>query len=305
MSVLARIQEELRDIGACIAHTEAALAGAPTSNSALLTLQSLEKRQRVLEEQFLTAASEMELDVCSYRVFSEEERPQIAGLASVLADFQKLFSVTYAAIREKKPRERSRIKALTAAQTSFGFAYSFAGSVGFVLTLPNDQSSLYDTDLDETMRIVFSMARTPRPDAIVEYARQYGPAPIRALYKWADHHVEYSSGVGIEWRRLHDIRSELLIQRPELAQLRDAIALTSDVRSTRIEVAGELVGIDVQRRTFHLKTDQRDYTGALSDAITLAVEVPQRYQAVLEERVVTKFSTDEESTIFVLETLSR
>lgn len=304
MSALADLQEELRDVGAGIAHAEDALARSPESRSVLITLRSLQKRQRALEQRFLEAAQEHELDVCSYRVFCDGGRPLISALSAILADFQKLFSLTYAAVRRKQPFPRGRISSDVTAQTSFGFAYSFSGSLGFVLTLPNDQSTLFDTDLDEAMRAVFSMAKAPKPEEIVEYARQLGPAPVRALYRWANHHADHGMGADIEWRRVNEIRASLFIQCPELRTLRDAIALTSDIRSAKAEVAGELVGIDVERRTFHLRVEDEDYTGSLSDDIRQAVEVPRRYRAVIEERTITKYSTDEEKTSRVLLSLS-
>jgi hypothetical protein len=149
-----------------------------------------------------------------------------------------------------------------------------------------------------------AMAKTPRPDGIVEYARQFGPGPVRALYQWASHHADHGMGADIEWRRIDEVRASLVIQLPELRELRDAIALTSDVRTAKVEVAGELVGIDVERRTFHLRVNGEDYTGALSDDIRPAVEVPKHYKAVIEERTVTKYSTDEEKTARVLLSLS-
>ena len=191
------------------------------------------------------------------------------------------------------------------AQTSFGFAYSFSGSVGFVLTLPNDQSTLFDTDLDEAMKVVFSMAKAPKPEQIAEYARKYGPGPIRALFNWANHHADFGMGADIEWRRNDDVRASVLIQYPELRELRDSIALTSDTRSKRIEVAGELVGVDVERRTFHFRVEEENYTGSLSPEIRHAVEVPMRYTAVIDEETITKYSTDEEKTSRILISLRR
>ncbi|WP_321472137.1 hypothetical protein [uncultured Paludibaculum sp.] len=254
----------------------------------------------MLEQRFLEEASAQELDVCAYRVFMDESRPLVSGLAAILGDFQKLFSLTYASVHSKQPRERVRIGIEAATQTSFGFAYTYSGSVGFVLTLPNDQSTLFDTDLDEAMNVVFSMAKSPKPEQIVEYARQYGPGPVRALFNWASHHADHSMGADIEWRRVNEVRASLFIQPPELRELRDAIALTSDVRSTKVEVAGELVGIDVDRRTFHLRVEKEDYIGLLSDDIRHAVEVPKHYHAMVEERTITKYSTDEEKTTRIL-----
>ena len=304
MSALAHLQDELRDVGAGIARAEAALASSPRSRSVLITLRSLQKRQNMLEQRFLEVAGDHELDVCSYRVFMEEARPLISGLAEILSDFQKLFSLTYASVHTKQPRKRGRIGVEAAAQTSFGFAYSFGGSVGFVLTLPNDQCTQFDSDLDEAMNVVFSMAKSSKPEQIVEYARQYGPGPVRALFSWANHHADHGMGADIEWRRVNEVRASLLIQYPELRELRDAIALTSDVRSTKVEVAGDLVGIDVDRRTFHLRVGDDDLAGSLSDDIRQAVELPRHYRAVIEERTITKYSTEEEKTTRILLSLS-
>lgn len=305
MSRLLEIQERLQDTDAAIATMEKAIAEDPHSPSLQLMAASLQKQQRRIEAEFLAVAAEIGIDVCAYRLFGEQMRPTLRGLTSVLGDFQSLFSIAYDALRSG-PKRRAKFSQEVTTATSFGFGYTFAGSLGVVLTLPNERPLFGETQLDESMQAVFSMAKAQNPDEVVSFARRFGVASVRAAFQWARDHVQFGLGADIEWRRDQDVRAKLFIQQPELARLQEAIAATSEETTEAIVQAGELIGVDVKQKTFHLRfPDGDEIRGSFVDAVshTQSVTIPRFYKATLTKITRIQYSTEDEKTDYFLQRL--
>ena len=303
MTTLLDLQQQLLDTDATLAQLERAVAGDPNSPSLHAMAESLLNRRESLESAFLAEANSLGIDVCSYRLFGERDRPTILGLAKVLGDFQTLVSVVYDAIKTHVPKERARFGLDVAAATSLEFGYSFAGSLGIVLTIPNERLLIGESVLDEAVQTIFGMAKATQPGHILEHARQLGPAPVRALYRWAAGHAQSGLGVDIEWRRERVIRSHLLAQRPELERLYLTIEATSEETVEEQELGCDLVGADVTRRSFHIRLeDGQDIRGSFKEAISAShtVELPKRYRVKLRRTTRVKYSTEEEEVTFEL-----
>lgn len=296
MTDLTAIQEELQDFNALIARHERTLAAQPGEKSLRANIQTLRRRRQVLEDDFLEAAARVEADVCSYRLIPGESRASISALSRALNGFQSFFSLVYDAIKTG-PKQRARLSAEVMNDTALGYAYSFSGSVGFVMTLPNEQLLLGETYLDEAMRLVFLMAQATSPQEIAAFAKKLGPLPVRAMYRWASDHADCGLGADIEWRRREQVRSSLFVQEPQLDQLRKVIAETSDETEEELEVIGNLVGADVSRKTFHIETTGGgEIRGIFADAISEehTVILPKPYSAKIRKRTKIVYSTEEE-----------
>lgn len=98
MSDLFLIQEQLQAVGATIARSEASLVDHPASASLLANIRSLRKNQQFLEAQFLRAADDRGLDVCSYRISPHDQFANAAALSKVLGTFQTVFTLMYEAM---------------------------------------------------------------------------------------------------------------------------------------------------------------------------------------------------------------
>jgi hypothetical protein len=305
MIKLAEIQEKLLETNAAIAELGKAIANDPKSLSLAATMQSLEKRYQKLEADFSTEVDSRGVDVCAYRVFSDEEWPTVKALSSVLGDFQNLVSTVYDAIKTAIPKVRARISAEIAAETEFRFGYTFPGSVGVVLTIPNQRLLIGESYLDESLRVISEMVKVHDSPEVVEYARRLGPASIRALYRWAYNHAESGLGVDMEWRRQQLIGTRLLAQRPELQKLYQTIGVTSDERISELTIHADLVGVDVARRIFHLKSDTgEDIRGSLAKDLDISekqtVELPKRYRVQIRKTEKIHYSTEEEDISYNL-----
>lgn len=309
MSALLEVTTMLQDTQAAIRQLEQAIAQNPSPPSVIATLSTLKKRQRDLEAQFAEAAAEQYLDVCSYRMFpdqKEESQPTLRAFTKTLLDFQTLFTQVYDAIKSGQAKERTRVTAEVAAETAFGFGYTFTGSLGAVLTLPNERLLFDQTDIDEAINTVFDLAKAEKPEQIASYAKKLGAAPIRTLYNWVSDQVSSGLSSQIEWKRKREVRSGLLVQFPELLELKRAIESTSDEEEETLIVTGLLVGIDLSSHTFHMSfEDADDIRGKMSEMVASekAVEVPRVYTAEIIKTKKIYYSTEKETVYYYLVSL--
>jgi hypothetical protein len=305
MSDLFDITRNLQDTNAMIAQLERDLASYPHMPALLLNLKSLEKRRRMLETEFAAAAERSEIDICSYRIISDEDRPKLSGLTAALSEFQNTISVFYDAIKNG-PKQVGRVSSEVVTETSLDFAYTFAGSVGFVLSVPSERFLFpeQETNLEASIGEIFEVAKATKPETILGFARRLGRAPIRLLYKWADTHARSMFSADVQWKHGQTVKKSLLIQRQEFEVLRKTIEATSEEQRVDVIVTGVLVGADATRRTFHLQPDSGgDIRGAfvpgtISDSHT--VELPKRYQAHLTKTTLVHYSTEEEESHYLL-----
>lgn len=291
-------QAELREL-------EAAIEQFPDEESLALSLRSAERRYEELEAEFRELSHEQFLDICSYRVFSEadQRRYTVPALANALADFQSLFTNVYDAIKNGPRQRQSRAGLEANVNSTFEFGYSFSGSVGFMLTLPNDRLLVGDTELDRAMDTIINMTKAQDPDQILIYARELGAAPIRAMYKWVSDHENFGLGADINWSREHEVRYHLTAQVPEFQRVRQAIDSSSDETVVDIVVNGELLGADVATKTFHFKSeDGLEVRGKMELDINEQnfVALPRRYKANIRQVSTISYSTEEEKISYHL-----
>jgi hypothetical protein len=193
-------------------------------------------------------------------------------------------------------------------ETSLGFGYAFSGSLGIVLTISNERLLLGKTIIDEAVDTVFKIANSQEPEAIREYVRPLGPPTIKAMYDWANDHVYSGFGADIEWRKGPDIKVDFIKELGHFEKLREALIETGDEEVQEFSIAGELVGADVSRRTFHLRNDRgEDIRGNFIDAINSehTVELPKRYQFTLRKSTKKIYATDVEKINYTLTRLRR
>ena len=185
MPSLIDIQEKLLDTQEFIARIKQQVVTYPDSESFRVELLSAQKRQRTLEQAFTREANKAGVEVCSYRLFTEEGMPSITALAEALDSFQKLISSVYAALKNG-PKQRRRLSKEIIKETSLSLGYVFSGSVGMVLTLPTPQPSHRESKglLDKSIDVFFRLAHATTASEIGELIDLIGRPPIRALSEW-------------------------------------------------------------------------------------------------------------------------
>jgi hypothetical protein len=307
MNELFQIQERLQESGAAIARLDACLIEHPGSQSLLANLRSLRKIQRSLEADFLRAADERGLDVCSYRIVPEYQMANAAAISKVLGTFQTVFSLMYEAVRTGQPKADKRPSGDAEGRTELLFAYTFPGSLGVVFALPNARLPIYGPDvptyLDEAMNALFRLAKADETEEIAVAARTFGLGPISAMHDWAKGHAQHRLNANIEWLRSETVRDSVTVQYPEFERLSKEIERTGKESQAEIVIPGTLVGADVITRRFHfVDQNDSDIRGRFSEAISESEtkQIPGRYKAALRKTSKTNYATNEEDVSWFL-----
>lgn len=309
MSVLASTQAKLLETDALLAKEERALADNPNQARLILSsIRSLQKIRTQLEAEFAEAANRLGRDICKYRMFSDEGVFRVPYVTTAVSDFQNFVTVVYDAIKNG-PKERGRVGVDSLQESSFEIAYSFRGSLGFALTIPNERMLLDEvkTNLDDSMSAVCqasSLATSRDTGAVAQFAKKYGNASVRAMRKWAEWHVKTGLGAEIRWERNKHVRSEMLIQQPELLALQQTIDSTSEEQVSMVEVVGMLTKVDLPNFRFKIEVEGADkpLEGKFAEAIdqTHAAKVPWRYRAFIAKTTKTHFATEQDEETYFL-----
>ena len=152
------------------------------------------------------------------------------------------------------------------------------------------------------------MARATTPTQLQAFSERLGSASVRALLRWSRSHNAWEVGADIEWRRAQNVRTQLLIQLPEISQLIAVIEAASEETRETDELSVMLLGIDAEDRSFHLRTDTgTEIRGSVSREIVLIVDpatVPKRYTVALTRVVRTHYSLDQDQESWEIEGLT-
>lgn len=303
MSELVGLAADIQETSAMLAELQRAVAAHPESKSLLLSVKSIEARLDNLAAAFETEASALGVEVCSYRLFGEQPTQSAGGLGAALDRFQGLISTVYSAVKSGQPRRSARLSDEVVRESTLGFGFSFAGSVGFTLTLPT-QPQLFEDPIIESVTLAFSMARATSPEAVQGYARKLGPAPVRQLYEWARVHEEHALGADITWMGLRSHSARLLLQPPEFSRLRGLIEVMSDEQNESVVLSAMLVGLDAETGIFHARFDDGDEVrGRLGPEVSFSepARIPARHTVWLNRKTVTRLATGAETVSWILE----
>jgi hypothetical protein len=301
MSRLLQLQSVIRETVAGLAHFDQAIAADPESYSLSLAAKSLRDQYNQLQSQFLAEANRLEVDVCSYRLFAMlgGARYTLTEITTALQDFQSFFTTVYRALAMRMNKKRSEIE-----NPDFGIAYTFPGSLGVVLTLPRElQMFSSGQEYDKAMETVFGMARARTAEEIVNHARSVGSGAVRRMDKWAADHLSYGFGADISWKSQTASPTRLFVQPPQIKNLRNAISLSDYSAPRDVDVIGMLWGADLDRKSFHFKTEtKQDIRGRFSDAITLdhRAQLPAPYTAKLRITTQSLYATEQEEDDYFL-----
>lgn len=297
MSDILYLQEQLQDTSEAIAKSQQAVASDPASKAATAMLRSVEKRREKLEHQFLLAAQELGVDVCSYRFFSDLIRPLVSPLCNALIEFQSLYSLAYDAIKYGPKKPGKKVSPDVIEETAFGFGYTFAGSLGVVLTFDNSKRLLFETALDESMREIETLARATTSADVSACGKRLGAPVVRAAHRWASAHAESSLGAEIAWKKGDDVLVNLLLEARSFADLVETIGTTTETITEEMEMVAKLAGADTEKRTFHLVLpDEGEIQGRFSDEIShdQTFEVGRPHKVRVRKRVRVYYATDKE-----------
>ncbi|MCS1410952.1 MAG: hypothetical protein M2R45_04147 [Verrucomicrobia subdivision 3 bacterium] len=305
MSAITDILEMIRDTDSVIRRLEAEIKTPQDAEDLALNLASLQKRRNYLKRDLEQATARQQVDICRFRLFSDNNSAEFpaSGLTAALGGFQSLLTSVLDAIKNG-PKQRLRPDASIVAESRLNFGYTFAGSLGIVLTISNERLLLgFKSHLDRAVDSVFEMAESRDSEHIAGFSKQLGGASVRCLSKWVDSLSEWELGTDIEWCRDRESRRRLVLQTPDVAALKQAIAKTSDKEEKTLECEGTLVGCDVDTKKFHMQIpDSDDLLGDISETIGKehTLELPKKYRAKFRRTITTHFATEAEQIRYLL-----
>jgi len=283
MSSIQELKIRLQSTNALIARYRETLdlsTTTPLEAKALkINMQSLQNLAKRLEEDFLNHAAVEKLEVYKYRLLTGEENPSLAGVGEAWSKFQDLYATVYRSLTSNS----TKVVESVLASPQLGFAYSFPGSVGVVVTLPPKpvgEALLTSSPVEEASEIVFNLIESKDIQGI---AKKLGPAPIQAMNEWLDVHVKHHYGLAIEWRADNETKRKSEVAYSEIARLQTSVQETK-TRQTAI-LTGLLSKVDVDNKTFRLKSDSGDdIEGRYEENVIQeqhAASIPARYTATI------------------------
>lgn len=297
--------QKIQDTQAAIRKIGGGLVTESRRDTIQLTLASLYKMLGNLEGEFSQLTNQEYMDVCEYRFFGYEpdRRPALSSMTKALSDFQDLFTVVLDAVKTT-PKDKASYDLETARESSFTLAYSFTGSVGFVMTMPNERLLAIDSKLDQAMSIFFEISKSETSEQVASYVPKVGRAAIRKIRQWAKDHAESSLNAEIKWKRQDEVRQHLFIQASELERLAKVIDTVSDAERETITRNAKLVGFDSKAKTFHLEFEKGtpDIKGTVGPDFRSRgdITVDSRYMATLQKITTIRISQEKEDINYIL-----
>ena len=298
MSEFLDLRNLLQETSATLERLEREIAKSPRDWGLAITAEFLRRRQTDLEGEFAATANLNLLDVCDYRlVQSDNGDYPIISVTRALASFQELVTTVFDAFKTQ-PKVRARFTADVVAASTLSFGYAYPGSLGFVLTMPNERLLLGESELDRAIQTIFEMAKSEQPSQLAAYVARVGVASIRRLYAWSQSHAEYGLSADIRWRRQQVDRARLVVQKEELERLREIINQASEETVKQFSITGELIGLDIgSGNHFRISIPAADdIAGRIADAFDRAshYEIHARVTAEVIKRSKIYYSTERE-----------
>ncbi len=303
MSMLLQLADQLRDVHAEISRIERVVATHQGSKALLIDFQSMDKRRRLLETEFNVLANNLELDVMRYRLLPESGRPiSLRAVTRVLDRFQTAVSTVYDAIKFG-PKQKVKLSAEVLAESGLDFGYTYSGSLGVVLTVPNERMLIDRSKFDMAVVAFFEIAEAATRAEVIEFARKYGIASVRRIYDWSSAHADFNIAADINLMRSSASRERLQVAPSELRKLKGIIEETNDLEDEIHSMNARLAGLDVDKQTFHLVVDGGgDIEGKWADTFALDAShvLDKMYAAELVKRTKVYYALEREETDWLL-----
>jgi len=298
------ILDRLADLEATIDRVSRQIPPAEGRSAMRMALQSLEARREELLAALNDVAAANFIDICDYRLLPERESDySINMVTQALRSFQDMVTSIYDAITTR-PKMRGSWDAASIVNSSFSFGYSYTGSLGIVLMIPNERLiGEIESNLDRSVMVALEATKTRDPGEISKFAQRYGLSAIRYLYQWSKVHADHAVGVRIKWRRQELVRYETLEQFQDFREFCNLVERGSEPVEERIPLRAELLAFDAVSRRFRLGIpDSPGIRGSLADEFdaTILRTIHSGYQVSLTKRTIIRYATSKEDVSWTL-----
>lgn len=297
--------EGLRSAFARVSEVEAVIAAHPDDRHVMISLESVKRDAQQLEAEWIEQCRVRQIEVCRYKLLAPLNKAYSASaFAKSLLEFQELFSQIFDA-KKNGLKRRARVSGETITETTFGFAYTFPGSLGVVLTMQDD-IGLLGGKFEDAVKAFNDITSIDDESAVRDAATILGDAVIKKIYDWSSANYHAGFSVDITWVGAGGERSGKLIDRISLGRIVDLIDETKDTERRKFRTIGTLVMIDVIKKRFRFVVpDGDDYAGTVSDKFDLSRQwaVNKTYVAEIGVEAITRYATLRTEQNYQLETL--
>lgn len=299
MSDFVSLLEKTRRAYATVAALERVASEDPADRSIQANLLTSRRLAARLEADFAQSAELNEVDVLRYRIVPEPGQAySVRHVTRSLERFQEMFTLVFAALRERKPRHRARVTASLAEETALHFGYSYPGSLGVVLTAPSSRD-LFSTKYQDTIQAIHKVIRIKDKDEAIDMAHTLGGAVVRTAYEWSSENWSAEYSVDLQWKKSDGAYAGEHIDVKQMEQIVRIFGQTSETSVRVTSTRGVLVGANVNLRTFHFVVPNAEsYKGSFGPEYRPAtVEVGVTYKARIATETVTHYATGKEETV--------
>ncbi len=293
MSRIADLAQEIQAVTEAVARAERTAVLYPQYPSALVTVRSLEKMRYNLSEEFRQEVARLGVRACNYRInYPRSQQPAIRGITSSIGLFQEIFTNIYHALKNGA-RKRARVSLASLDATRLNFAFTFPGSVGFMMTIEDEQQLFSESDLSIAMSKTLQLISAPNTERLDELTDVTGLPAIRLAHQWAIENAKFDFGADIRWRVEQDDAINIQVEPVEVKHLSGM--LSQYIAKERVVEIAELRHINMFDQSFEMMLDGKRITGTFDNAIsaTNPASVPRTYVAHLT--VATRIAPTENS----------
>lgn len=301
MSSAASLLEEIRAGNARVAELQAIARKHPKDRHVLANLRSTQRRVTDLESEWLGLCNREHLRVCKYRLVSNFGSGYAArSMAKSVLEFQELFSQIYDSLING-PKRRARLSSSAFSGTAFDFAYTYEGSLGIVLTIPETRN-LLEAEFDRSVKTFNQVLAVGDEFDVRDIAKTLGEAVVKKVYDWA--HANFVSGYSVDvvfTGREGSVGQ--LLSRDALGKIADVIGKTTDLEKREFGVVGSLVAIDVVRKRFRfVDPDGDDFAGGVSLDFDVLRQwaVNKTYKATISVEETVHYATERSDKSYTL-----
>ena len=308
MADVLTLSQMIWDTEAELVRLRQVIAEYPGEESLQITLASLQKKGKSLQEQFANEANNSFDDICDYRLIPETDSYlSISSIGETLQSFQYLYSTIFDAIRYG-PKKRARLGPDVVANSTFNLGYIHAGSLAFLLTVPSERLLGVESDSDRAADLLGMILRSESHADVRGLVDTVGVATITRAFELSKVHSKYQLSNRIQWMRNKEEIRDIVIHAKQFETLCGIIDETGDEQEEDVVLSGRLVGLDVETNYFHMTfPDAEDIKGTLSDQFQhdQSRSVPGIYKAELRKQTHLKYSTGAEAVIWALISLDQ
>jgi hypothetical protein len=308
VSDYAFVAEQTRNALATVAKLERALARDPESASIQINLASRQKFARQMQEELHRSALFNQVELCNYRLLPERaEKYAIPYISASLLAYQHTFSQIYDSFVNGR-KQRAIIGKEAWLDSLLEFGYSYSGSLGVILLVPSERT-FFEGRFDASIDTMYQVLEINSQDDVRDIARTRGEAVVKRVFDWLEANVSGGFAVDVKWTRSDGRQLGQVIELGRMEKIVEIISATSDEKLRDFDVAGTLVGLNVQTGSFQIAADDDvgSYRGGLDEGFFREVShnVPGQYKASLTEILTVNYATNREERKYRLKSLSR